>query len=209
MKTHEICHTEKENLQKIEKCTNSKQDNDYYLQALKTQCYKGIEAIYEDHFSCIRNMIVKRHGSTFDARDIFQEALIIIYKKVQTNSLDLTCSFRRYLCIICRNLWIKTVTRKRFLTMVDEFTLVADDFEEDEQNQMIRERRKLLQEKMKLLNHDEEKILQLFFSGMKMREIAQIMGYGSEGYAKKKKYYCKKKLVALIKNDVLFAELSF
>ncbi|MEZ4849139.1 MAG: hypothetical protein R3B93_11090 [Bacteroidia bacterium] len=40
-----------------------------------------------------------------------------------------------------------------------------------------------------------------------MKEIANIMGYASEGYAKKKKCVYQKKLIDMIQSNPLFLEL--
>lgn len=71
-----------------------------------------------------------------------------------------------------------------------------------------RERLKLYQEKFQLLGEDCQRILTLFYNGIKMDEIAQKMGFASAGYAKKRKHKCKEKLVALITADERFNELK-
>ena len=48
--------------------------------------------------------------------------------------------------------------------------------------------------------------MNLVFTGMNMRRIADTMGY-SEGYTRKKKYDCKKLLLEMIKNDPKYQEL--
>jgi hypothetical protein len=58
------------------------------------------------------------------------------------------------------------------------------------------------------LGEECQKLLRLFFDKEKMAKIAEMMGYGSEGYAKKRKFQCKEKLVELIKTDRRFDELK-
>jgi len=49
--------------------------------------------------------------------------------------------------------------------------------------------------------------LQLFFEKVPLREIARIMGFKSENYAKTRKYKCKELLVNKIKQDSEFKKI--
>jgi len=52
---------------------------------------------------------------------------------------------------------------------------------------------------------DARKVLEMFyFNGSSMKDIAVEMGYGSEGYARKRKYQCMNKLKQLIRNDTRY-----
>jgi hypothetical protein len=49
--------------------------------------------------------------------------------------------------------------------------------------------------------------LQLFFDKVSLKEIADIMGYKTEKYAKTRKYKCKELLVSRIKQDAEFKKI--
>lgn len=69
------------------------------------------------------------------------------------------------------------------------------------------ERYRLYQKHFQLLGSDCQKLLQLFFDKVPLKQIAQIMGYKSEKYAKKRKYRCKEYLVTSIKQDLNYKKL--
>ncbi|MDP4206820.1 MAG: hypothetical protein Q8859_12585, partial [Bacteroidota bacterium] len=61
---------------------------------------------------------------------------------------------------------------------------------------------RLYQKHFKSLGADCQKILQLYFDKVSLKQITQIMGFKSELYAKKRKYKCKEYLVKSIKQDL-------
>ena len=50
--------------------------------------------------------------------------------------------------------------------------------------------------------------MRLFFDKTNMEKIAELMGFGSVNYAKKRKFQCKERLVSLVKADSRFQDLK-
>ena len=69
------------------------------------------------------------------------------------------------------------------------------------------ERGNLFWNAFRQLGEDCQKVLELFFQKIPMETIATQMGYGSEGYAKRRKLQCKDRLTELIKQDPAYPEL--
>ena len=55
----------------------------------------------------------KNSGSEEDARDLFQEGLVVIFEKVSSGDLKLSSAFRTYFYAVCRNKWLMVLRRKR------------------------------------------------------------------------------------------------
>jgi RNA polymerase sigma factor (sigma-70 family) len=82
----------------------------------------AIEAIYKDNYRLIQQLIVNNNGTEDDARDVFQEALIVLYQKSQSESFELNCQIKTYMYSICRRLWLKKLQQnRRFEAPVDNF----------------------------------------------------------------------------------------
>jgi len=64
------------------------------LKGLAAGDRKIIEGIYKDHFNMIQSLIVNNNGTADDARDIFQEAMVVLYEKVRTGSFELNCQLK-------------------------------------------------------------------------------------------------------------------
>ena len=169
-----------------------------------------LQYIYKNFFYKINFFIKKNSGDDDDSNDIFQEAIIIIYRKLKSNDLVLDCSFETYLYSVCRFLWLKQLEKRK-----NEREKIQDnhEFHEDiydnafEATADMNEKYRLYQKHFKNLGTDCQKVLQMFFDKVPLKQIAQIMGFQSEKYAKKRKYKCKEYLVKSIKQDIEYKKI--
>ena len=76
------------------------------LEGLKRSDHQSIHAIYDLALPSVITWVKQNNGQEQDARDIFQEALIALYKKVNEREFELTCTLKSFLRIMCRNLWL-------------------------------------------------------------------------------------------------------
>ena len=83
------------------------------LEGLKNHDNEVLNFIYRKYFPEIRFFVIKNSGTDEDAQDVFQEAIIIIYKKLRDGVLDLTCSFKTYLYSVCRIVWLKQLEKRK------------------------------------------------------------------------------------------------
>ena len=68
---------------------------------------KTIELIYKHHFNMIQSLVINNSGTPDDAKDVFQEALIVLYEKVRLGTFELNCQLKTYLYSVCKRLWLK------------------------------------------------------------------------------------------------------
>src|SRR5258708_8068179 len=61
----------------------------------------------------VQSLILNNNGYPDDARDIFQEAMIVLYEKVKTGSFELNCQLKTYLYSVCRRLWLKRLNQSK------------------------------------------------------------------------------------------------
>lgn len=164
--------------------------------------------VYEQFYPMIHEFILKNSGTEEDARDIFQESLVVIFEKLKAGPIELTSKFKTYLYAICRNKWLMVLRRRRTgpklvvdTQLLEENQPVSvDDLAKHEQYQLYRMH-------FKKLSADCRKLLTSFFQGISLREIGEMMGF-SEMYAKKRKFLCQKELISSIEADPMFRELK-
>lgn len=139
-------------------------------------------------------MVLRNSGSEDEAKDVFQDALVVFWEKVVSEKLVLTSKISTYLFSICQNLWRKELDRKT--RHAGELTVdKPDNFDPDKQER-IDAMRKCLQ----MLGESCRQILMLYyFDDLSMQEIAQQMGLANADTAKTKKYKCKQELDNLVK----------
>jgi RNA polymerase sigma factor (sigma-70 family) len=161
-----------------------------------------LQYVYKTFYPIIRDFVIRNSGKSEDAKDVFQEALVVIFRKVQDENETLHSSFTNYLYTVSRFIWLKMLKRRKL--SVDKLTELIQpmEMESDEiRNIEASMERKVYQYYFEKLGKECKEILTLFYNEMSFRDIAVKMGLSSEEYARKKKYDCKESLIKLIKSD--------
>jgi RNA polymerase sigma factor (sigma-70 family) len=176
------------------------------IDGLKKKDSGVIRYVYKEYYPTIKYLITTNSGTETDAEDVFQDALVVLFKKITREDLILTSSFKTFLYSICRNLWLQRLDRRVFS---DEFLEMEDlgelqDNLHFDQSEEEHEKYRLFQQHFIKLSEDCQKILQLFLGKTSLKEIAEIMGFKTEKYAKTRKFMCKEKLKNSIINDPNF-----
>jgi RNA polymerase sigma factor (sigma-70 family) len=174
------------------------------LEGVRLRSDYVINYIYKDYFPLIRFLVTQNGGIDEDAEDVFQDGIIIIYNVVIAGKLKLTCTFKTYLYSVCRNLWLQKLKKRKAvfdrLTDIEGYIDLPKDMLQEsslEETEMHR----LIQIHFLSLADDCQKILRMFVNKTPLREIAVIMGFKTEKYAKTRKYMCKEELKKRIAND--------
>ena len=169
--------------------------------------------IYKSYFESVRNMVVSKNGTEDLAYDIFQEALVVIYKKVGNKDFQVTkSSFFTYFYSVCRNTLFKyyEVSSKDVLPRSVDIEGLKDlthDYEEEERLIMEGIKEQLFHKYILELPEYCFKILQLVIAGMTAKVIAQKLNLSSEGYVRNRKKVCLDTLIKMIKKDPKSKEL--
>ncbi|MBO9571471.1 MAG: sigma-70 family RNA polymerase sigma factor [Chitinophagaceae bacterium] len=164
---------------------------------------EAIETIYSSHFGAIQSLIINNNGSSEDARDIFQEAMIVLYEKSRTPDFELNCLIRTYLYSVCRRLWLKKLSQSnRYIPEInglEETIPVEDEIEAHEQRH---EEFQLMEKALGSLGEPCKSLLEAFYLQKKnMSEIAVAFGYTNPENAKNQKYKCLMRLRKLFFTD--------
>lgn len=169
------------------------------LKGLALNDSKAVDTIYKDNFNTIQAFILHNNGSYDDARDVFQEAMIALYEKAQSESFVLTCQIRTYLYSICRRLWLKRLQQLgKYVSQVEsleETVPVEEDLE-------IHEKRNaefaMMDRAMNSLGEPCKSLLEGYYlKKMGMQELAAEFGYTNADNAKNQKYKCLMRLKKL------------
>jgi len=174
------------------------------IEGLRLRSDYIIKYIYQELFPMIMFLVTKNNGNEEDAEDVFQDSLIIVFKKIKADELELSCSFRTYIYSICRNLWLQKLSKRKqytreFNDVEDYVTMTEYNIKNNNLDEL--EKFRLYQQHFLTLNKDCQKVLLLFMKKMSLKEIAVEMGFKTEKYAKTRKYLCKEELKKRIIND--------
>ena len=168
-----------------------------------------LQHVYDTYYPIIEAYIVHNQGSRDQARDIFQEAMIVVYKKVRLGQLELTCKFGTYLYAICKKMWIQE--RKKYLHRKEKLSqqsMMVQDPGPADDPLLQKHLNHLFNKHFGDLSEDCQKILSMYFNNFSVEDIRTAMNYKNLHHTADRKYRCKKSLVKRIVNDPLFNKLK-
>ena len=177
------------------------------LAGLKSRNEKILLAYYKLFYSGIRHFVLKNSGTEEDARDLFQDVLLVLFQKVRNESFTLTCSLCTYLFSVSRLIWFKELSKRKHISaasFIEDFEDINRDIHETAE---LNERLEIYRENFENLSPDCQKVLRYFIEGMSIAEITRKMGYKSEQHTKNRRYRCKLSLIKQIKNAYGFEEV--
>ena len=135
--------------------------------------------------------------SRSDCEDVFQEAFMVLYKKIIEGELVLTVKLSTFFIGICRNKAYEKMREKgKELYIIDDTPYSTKDELEDERIDRLLALRKeaVVREIVAKLPAPCDKILWgFYFDGFSMKTLAQMLNYASEGSIKVVKHRCVEK----------------
>lgn len=162
---------------------------------------KALETLYKKYYRMMTKLVITNSGTEDEAKDIYQEAVLVFWQKSISGNLVLTSKISTYIYSICLNLWRKELDRKKRLSNEEKDSVEYQD--EDK-----KEKAKIMLECISQLGDTCKKVLMYYYyDGMSMQEIATKLGFANTNTAKTKKYKCKMKLDSLVKK--LYTEQDF
>lgn len=181
-----------------------------YLLGLQTNNQKILHSLYKNHFPMILKMILNNSGTESEAKDVFQESIIVLYRNANSENFQLRCSVQTYLYAIAKRLWLKQLHKgagiSKWNNEMDEendgIHLFQSDIElhQEKENQF-----RQLGESLAQLGEPCRTLIEDFYiRKMDMEELAEKFGYTNSDNAKTQKYKCLqrlKKLFFLSKED--------
>jgi len=157
-----------------------------------------LEYLYASYFPMIFQLVTKNNGSEDDAKDIFQEAVIVLYDRINSGDFVLSSKLKTFLYSVCRRLWLKRLNkndRMSFNIQEQEIVAVESDLLEYQQKE---EQFLLMEQSLHLLGEPCQTIISDFYlRNLSMQEICEKFGYTNADNAKTQKYKCLQRLKKL------------
>jgi RNA polymerase sigma factor (sigma-70 family) len=183
-----------------------------YIDALINNNQQLLEEVYKKFSGKIKWMVLQNNGTETDAADIFQDALLCVYRRAVKGNFVLTCPFEAFLYRICKNAWLKELVKRRqgrvTINEQGEYMLNDRELKLIDETEMMQARRNLISGKLNELDEHCRQLLTMSWSGKPMEEVAKAMNF-SYGYARKKKNHCMAKLIFLIKESSTYNSLKW
>jgi len=174
------------------------------LEGLRLRSDYIINFTYKEFYPLIKFLVTDNGGAEEDAEDIFQDGIVTLYNKIILNQLVLTSSFKTYMYSLCRNLWLQKLNKRKAifdkLNDVEEYIDIPKGMLQEatiEETEMQR----IIQMHFLSLPDDCQRVLKLFIKKTPLPEIAGIMGFKTDNYARTRKDLCKQELKKRVADD--------
>ncbi|MEO1516838.1 MAG: sigma-70 family RNA polymerase sigma factor [Bacteroidota bacterium] len=178
-----------------------------YLKGIIENDFSVLQEIYRNSLPQVSKYILQNSGTSDDAKDVFQEGILAVFRRAAKGDLVLTTEFHYYIFAVCKKIWLKKLKKNRFqqvpLAQVEEYMMEEDHLEA---NWVKSQKWALFNQQFEKLSEECRKVLKMMFGKQSSKEIAAQMGY-SEDYAKRKKYKCKNRLADMIKTSADYQRL--
>ncbi len=166
------------------------------IERLKNGEREVLIELYKENERMVRKYILENNGSSDDAEDLLQDALVVLWQNTRNPDFQLQAKISTYLFAVVRNLWLKILEKRKRengnLEQVKHLAEAQNTFEKFDIN--------IVQTHLNAMGELCRKILLMYyFDGFDMQTIANATDLANTNTAKSKKYQCLKELGNKIK----------
>lgn len=162
---------------------------------------EALTQLYRRYFPMVLHLITTNNGNEDDAKDIYQETLMVLYEKVRAGSFDLHSQLKTYIYAVGRRLWLKQLAQKsRYMVRdIDVDATDAGQVDDDLVDHEERNRQfELMTDSLGRLGEPCRTLLEDFYiRHLSMQGITEKFGYTNADNAKTQKYKCLMRLKRL------------
>ena len=137
------------------------------IEGIRNRDNQVLTTVYRELFPVVRYYVINNGGNQDDAKDVFQESIIIAFKQINQNNFELKSGFDSYLYGIARLVWLKILRNrsihKRNIDKIEEteFNYDAPEFLIEEELELRLFRKYFLK-----LGTECQKVLRLISDGI-------------------------------------------
>jgi len=166
------------------------------LKGLALNDKKAVETIYRDNYNMVQSLVINNNGTVQEAKDVFQEGMIVLFEKARSGSFELNCQLKTYIYSVCRRIWLKRLQQiNRFSIEADSMAEVVPVEEDLEEHEKKDQEFKMLEKAIGNLGEPCKSLIEAFYIQKKnMQDIAGQFGYTNADNAKNQKYKCLMRL---------------
>ncbi|TKB96045.1 RNA polymerase sigma factor [Pedobacter cryophilus] len=159
-----------------------------------------LKYLYKTYFPMVLQLIINNNGNEDDAKDVFQEGVLVLHDKIKSGDFELSSKLKTFLYSVCRRLWLKKLNHKSRFSggdikdYEDHFQVEQDVEQREEKDQQFLLMNSALQE----LGEPCKTIIEDFYiHNSSMQDICEKFGYTNADNAKTQKYKCLQRLKKL------------
>jgi len=160
---------------------------------------EALNKLYKGYFPMILQFILNNNGDEDDAKDVYQEGIIVLYNKIKSGNFELSSKLKTYIYSVCRRIWLKKLAQQskksNNVSDFEDIMAVEVDVEQHEEKDQQFEK---MQSALHHLGEPCKTIIQDYYiNNLSMQDICEKFGYTNADNAKTQKYKCLQRLKKL------------
>ncbi len=156
---------------------------------------RACRSLYQQYYGLIESLVIKNGAGKTVTKDIFQEALIVLWNMVRRPNFKLASALKTLLYSISHNLLrnkLRTKGRTENLQAIHQTIPIDESFLD---TLFLTEKHNLLLQILKTMGADCQKVLRLYyFQQLSMKKIQAAFGDKSDAVTKNRKSRCLQRL---------------
>lgn len=184
------------------------------LNGLRENSNNAFKIAYQNYYYMVEDFVLKNSGSVRDARDLFQDVIIVLLRNIRKSNFELSkdTKLSTYIFAITKNIWynkLKNQGKMKIVSIdssqdVEKFSIESNKHEKIE----FEKKHNLISKNFALLGEDCKKILSsYYYKKIKLKIIADEMGY-TQNFIRQKKMRCMESLRKKFFSDPEFKNIE-
>lgn len=173
------------------------QTEEEVITGIKNDDQSTMSELYRAYYPLILNFVVNNKGDEQDAKDVYQEAFMILIHNIKHEVFKAESKIKTYLYSICRRQWLKELqNRNRYMVGYQEHDdYIEFDTDEGQEIDAFRQRYLHMESCLREIGEPCRSVIKMFYiQNLSMENIADEMGYTNAANAKTQKYKCLQRL---------------
>lgn len=174
-----------------------------FIEGIYKQSEEVLGKFYALHYPMILQLVLMNNGSEQDAKDIYQEAIIVLCEKINKGSFELNSKLKTFIYSVSRRLWLKRLQlQTRFSGNLKDFEEISAPEEDLEHHTRKEEHFHAMGIALNKLGEPCKTLIEDFYMhDQSMLQISEKFGYTNPDNAKTQKYKCMQRLKKLFFAD--------
>lgn len=162
----------------------------HLLELLGVNQAQGLDYVYQHVYPAVERYVVANQGTAEEARDVFQDTLLIMLRQVRKPGFQLTSSLNTYVFSISKHLWLQHLKQKTKFTSisVDDLAERADESTDTEAKSSAIDRLATILSSITVTCLTL--LTALFFERKSIATLMHEMGYANRHTVQNQKYKC-------------------
>jgi RNA polymerase sigma factor (sigma-70 family) len=170
-----------------------------FIQRIRENDKSVLGEIYVKYEKQVFNYIKAHGGDDFDAEDMLQESIIVIWQNVNNGKFDLSSKLGTYIVAIAKNKWRSELRKRNKLSNSELSENTINPDKNPLEIVLSEEKKNIFREAFNYIQPICKQLLMLFyFEEKSLEEITKILKFSNTNVTKSKKYQCKKSLESVL-----------